>query len=204
MQSLNTLLSLNVGCYKELVYIFYANLEKFVDNGKTRFRSFIRGIKIEFGEEELYETLGIPFTGREYTGPSSSGLSETERFDNIYVTGTQPVPQGWPKASRLKWESKQIHIFVNRCLLPLASFDGVSALWAWVIDCIRHNFQINWYKIITDFMWTNRISKRSTLPYGMMISYFVILKGVPITETDISTPPKYINSKLLAEMKIKK
>ena len=53
-------------------------------------------------------------------------------------------------------------------------------------------------------MFSSRISKRSSLPYGMLVCYLANISRVPVVDTDIATPPKVINSKLFSEMKIKR
>ncbi|XP_038972044.1 uncharacterized protein LOC120104630 [Phoenix dactylifera] len=173
-----TLCSLDIPTYPNLVRHFYANLK----TGIATIESVVKETPILLNPKTLGSLVNIPTSG------STEDFLENRVLGIQYLLGTENVsPLEQISANRLSVENRLLHHIVSRILFSKTGrFDFVSERDILVIFHILNGSPLSLPHLIIRHMVESASRARASLPYGMLLTLVFEEFGVN-TEGEPST-----------------
>lgn len=166
--------------YPRLVQIFYANFSNW-DTGDWRLYTNVLGVDIEFSAYTVAHFLGL----RRVPSPSipSDSPPQTPQISDVYATlcGGPIEVKGVLRASSMTEDYQVLHKVVCNTILLTTHQSEVSVERARFLYAMGVGDSIDLASLIVQLVYqASHITSTSTgLPFGVLISNFLLSKGVP-------------------------
>lgn len=175
-----SILQLEGRIYPRLVQIFYANFSDW-DTGEWRLHSNVLGVELEFSTYTVARFLGL----RRVDSPSipSDNPSQTPSISDVYATlcGSPIEVTGVLRASAMTENYQLLHKVVCNTILLTTHQSEVPVERARFLYAIGAGSSIDLASLIVKLVYqASQVTSTSIgLPFGVLLSSFMLSKGVP-------------------------